>query len=298
MKQTAVALCVALLLPACNPEHNPRAGAALVEEQLAHHVGVIAYLYGYPMVDMYRRMHNQTHRLSGEQAFYAPLNTLARVREDRWAGWVDTRRAALRVRLSGPPGTDFALIATDFYGQPERISQLIDETGVAELSLAGGRDIDIAGGRSLSPGTSLAHLSVIADRALPPESVSLGAGAAAQEQPRVAALDPMRSLGFFEVFNTLSKELPAPPGDARLLEQFDAIGVGPGSEFSLADLPPARKRGLERALRDARTLLEAALAAGASGTDAPRDVLARAAAYARTAEAETISERSTGADSR
>ena len=103
MKRIALALCVALLLSGCNPEHSPRAGTALVEEQFAHHVGVIAYLYGYPMVDMFRRMHNQTHRVSREQGGYAPLNSLAQVRADRWAGWLDTRRGALHIRLSAPP---------------------------------------------------------------------------------------------------------------------------------------------------------------------------------------------------
>jgi hypothetical protein len=28
---------------------------ALIREQMAYHVGVMAYLYGYPLVDMYRR---------------------------------------------------------------------------------------------------------------------------------------------------------------------------------------------------------------------------------------------------
>ena len=33
---------------------------ALIAEQLAYHVGVLAYLYGYPLVDMHTQMHNET----------------------------------------------------------------------------------------------------------------------------------------------------------------------------------------------------------------------------------------------
>ena len=49
--------------------------------QLAHHYGVTAYLYGYPIVDMHRQMHNETHRVAADQQVYAPLNRLYRFPE-------------------------------------------------------------------------------------------------------------------------------------------------------------------------------------------------------------------------
>jgi hypothetical protein len=49
---------------------------ALIREQMAYHVGVLAYLYGYPLVDMHRQMHNETHRVASDQQVLAPLQTL------------------------------------------------------------------------------------------------------------------------------------------------------------------------------------------------------------------------------
>jgi hypothetical protein len=39
----------------------------LITEQMAYHIGTLAYLYGYSIVDMYKQMHNETHRISNEQ---------------------------------------------------------------------------------------------------------------------------------------------------------------------------------------------------------------------------------------
>ena len=156
--QRLVPLVLALALVACGsggeaPSQQSR--SALVEDQHAYHVGVLAYLYGYPLVDAFRREHN-----------------------DRLAG---------------------------------------------------------------------------TDAALP-------------------ALDPMRSLGFFEILNLQLKASPPRPEAELLMAQFDAIGVGPNSSFKDAALTPAAKRGLERAIRDARVMLEAAV----PGDDS---LLAQAAAY-------------------
>ena len=48
--------------------------AASLKEKLAQHVGTLAYVYGYPMVDMRRQMHNETNRVSPTQQAYAPVN--------------------------------------------------------------------------------------------------------------------------------------------------------------------------------------------------------------------------------
>lgn len=296
MSRVALALCVALLLSACSPDPQPRAGTALIEERLAYHVGVLAYLYGFPAVDMYRRMHNETHRVSEDQSLYAPLNTLAQVGKDSWAGWLDARAGSLRVRLTAPPGCRFELVATDFYGRRFRKTEVIGAPGTAWVALHSG--VGSVAGNALDTGTPRAKIEIRADRALQPGAASLDGAAVPSDEIRIAALEPMRSLGFFEVLNTLLKQLPTPPADALLLEQFDSVGIGPGRDFSLAELSPARKRGLERAIRDARSLLTAARASRPDGIGLSRDVLARAAAYAATAEAAIASETSTAADSR
>jgi hypothetical protein len=161
-------LALAALLCACGSAGDDPSGksqAALVEDRYAYHVGVLAYLYGYPLVDEYRRAHN----------------------------------AGLRAGDVNP----------------------------------------------------------------------------------VTELDPMQSLGFFEVLNLLLRSRAPAPGTQALMTQFDAIGVGPGASFSQSSLSPARKRGLERAIRDARMMLEAAQSSAAGPGE---DLLSRAAAYRAVAD--------------
>ncbi len=151
-----IPLALLAVLAACGAESpSSDTRAALVEDQYAYHVGVLAYLYGYPLVEAYRREHN------------------------------------------------------------DKLAQ--------------------------------------ADSALP-------------------TLDPMRSLGFFEILNLQLQATALEPGSELLMAEFDAIGVGPNSNFKDAALTPAAKRGLERAIRDARVMLEA----GEPGT---ADLLGRAVAY-------------------
>ena len=62
--------------PAGLVSSQQRKNDSLIRYQMAYHVGVIAYLYGYPLVDMQRQMHNETHRLSQGQQVLAPVNSL------------------------------------------------------------------------------------------------------------------------------------------------------------------------------------------------------------------------------
>lgn len=69
------------------------ANAALIRTQQAHHIGVLAYVYGYPMVDMLRQMRNDT--------LY-------------FGGWFDLSREPLIVHAPDTAGRYYTLAATDF----------------------------------------------------------------------------------------------------------------------------------------------------------------------------------------
>jgi len=71
------------------------------------------------------------------------------------------------------------------------------------------------------------------------------------------AFDPMSGLGFFEALNTVLRDQPDLLGRPAFIPELNAIGVGPAATFDQSRLGPSRKRGLERAIRDARVLLEA-----------------------------------------
>ena len=70
-------------------------------------------------------------------------------------------------------------------------------------------------------------------------------------------IDPLDSLAFFEIMNRQLAALPPRTGEAALMAMFDAIGVGPASEFDPGALSEATRRGLERAIRDGREAAEA-----------------------------------------
>jgi hypothetical protein len=271
-----------------------KANDFLIAEKMAYHVGVQAYIYGYPLVDMYRTMHNETHRTGLDQNVYAPINRFYRfpaiVGPDNagnfrapnndtlyYTAWFDISGEPLIIhtpdtqgryytiavtnmyaevehigrRTTGTEEGWFALVAPGWEGQlPENVQAIEVETSQGWLlgrMLVDGAD-DFAAAMALVDGVWLASLSEFKPRQRPPLPTE-----------RIATnLEPMRSMGFFEILNLLLRELPERPATAALMAQFDAIGVGPNSEFNQYTLSPAVKRGLERALRDGRAMVEAA----------------------------------------
>jgi len=65
---TAIAIAVLGFVITFNPASlvasRQQANDALIAGKMSAHIGVMAYLYGYPLVDMHRQMHNETHRHS------------------------------------------------------------------------------------------------------------------------------------------------------------------------------------------------------------------------------------------
>ena len=53
------------------------AAAADPEAMLAEAVGLQGYIYGYPIVDLLKQQHNETHRVRADQPVAAPVNTIA-----------------------------------------------------------------------------------------------------------------------------------------------------------------------------------------------------------------------------
>jgi hypothetical protein len=51
-----------------------KAIAAATAEEEAYATGLEAYLYGFPRVEMWSRIQNETRRVSADQVIYAPLN--------------------------------------------------------------------------------------------------------------------------------------------------------------------------------------------------------------------------------
>ena len=63
------------------------------------------------------------------------------------------------------------------------------------------------------------------------------------------------SLDFFAVLNRFLRENTLKPQEEALMGMFDLIGIGPSKAFDPANISPATRRGLERALKDGRMMI-------------------------------------------
>ena len=266
---------------------------ALIAEQLAYHYGVAAYLYGYPIVDMHKQMHNETHRVSNDQQVFAATNRLYRFPElvdpdtagnlrapnnDTlyFSGWFDVSDEPLIIHTPDMGGRYFTIAVTNLYAEVEHIGRRA--TGTAESYFAlvpphwrgdlptgvtaipvesskgwllgrmyvDGRD-DFDTAMALVNDTWLAPLSEFTPGVRPAEPEDLAA------EP----MAPLDTLEFFTILNAALKTLPPRAGEAALLAQFDAIGIGPNSDFDGAKISDATRKGLRRAIKDGRKIVNA-----------------------------------------
>ena len=74
MFATILAAAAAAALPSAD---QCAAAAADPEAMLAEAVGLQGYIYGYPIVDLLKQQHNETHRVRADQPVAAPVNTIA-----------------------------------------------------------------------------------------------------------------------------------------------------------------------------------------------------------------------------
>ena len=295
----AVALA-AVLLVSCNPAQlvASRQGAndALIAEKMAHHVGVMAYLYGYPLVDMQRQMHNETHRVADAQQVLAPVNRMYRfpdlVTPDTagnfrapnndtlyYTAWFDISEEPLIIHTPDTAGRYYTIAVTNQYSEVTHIGRRT--TGTAENYFAlvlpdwqgklpdGVTPVPVETpvgwllGRMLVNGeddfpAAKALVDDIWLAGLSEFRPGLRPPAPAVEEAEL--LYPLESLEFFTLMNRALKTLPPRPGEDALIAQFNAIGIGPAADFDPEQLDEATRRGLEAAIEEGRAIVTASKA--------------------------------------
>lgn len=297
---TAIAIAVLGFVITFNPASlvasRQQANDALIAEKMSAHIGVMAYLYGYPLVDMHRQMHNETHRHSEDQQVLAPVNRLYRFphlvtpqtagnfrapNNDTlyYTGWFDISEEPLIIHTPDTAGRYFTIAITNQFSEVIHIGRRTTGTqeqyfalvapgwegelpgGVKRVHLATPRgwllgrmlvdgEADFVAAKSLVDDIWLARMSEFT----PGQRPRLPPVPPGEEMP------PLDSLAFFQVMNTSLKNLPARPGEAALMAQFDAIGVGPNADFDPAQLDEATREGLLRAIEEGQSIVEAATA--------------------------------------
>lgn len=290
----------ALLLANCDPARlvADRQGAndALIAEKMAQHIGVMAYLYGYPLVDMQRQMHNETHRVAAAQQVLAPVNRMYRypdlVTPDTagnlrapnndtlyFTAWFDIGEEPLVIHTPDTDGRYYTIAVTNQYAEVTHIGRRTTGTGENYFALVlPGWEGELPEG--VTPihvetpiGWLLGRMLVNGEEDFPAAKALVDeiwlAGLAEFQpglRPPTTAVahgelsHPLDSLEFFALMNRALKRLPPRPGEEALMAQFNAIGIGPAADFDPSRLDEASRRGLEAAIADGLAIVEAATA--------------------------------------
>ncbi len=292
----AIAAMLLLALPLTSSAQNVDARAAntsLIREQLAYHVGTLAYLWGYPIVDMSKQMHNETHRTGLQQQVHAPLNhfyrydflvtptTAGNLRAPNndtlyFGGWFDLAQEPIIVHTPDTKGRYYTLAITDFFNEVTHIGQRTTGTEEKFFALVGP---DFKGtlpanvvqvrmatkqvwvlGRMLVDGEADFAQAKNLMQQIWSVPLSKFAGKLPPVVPvaeAAAPINPLTSLDFFLVLNRWLRSNAAGVDEAALMGLFDQIGVGPKRTLVLDQLDPATRRGLERAMTDGLAMLRA-----------------------------------------
>lgn len=280
--------------PAALVASQQRNNDGLIAEAMARNVGALAYVYGYPLVDMTKQMHNETHRVSPQQQVYAPVNRFYRFPEIvgphnsgsfrlpnndtlYFSGWFDISEQPLIIHTPDTNGRYFTIAVTNLYSEVTHIGRRTHGTREAHYALVGpgwqgqlpdgAVRIDVESDRGWLLGRVLVDgpedfaeaLAVMNDI----WSASLGEFVPGKRPGPVEALaarpiDPHHSLEYFRHMNQALQKLPPRPDEAGLMAQFDAIGIGPNSAFDPDKLDEATRRGLLQGLAEGAAIVKAA----------------------------------------
>lgn len=203
------------------------------------------------------------------------------------SGWFDLAAGPVVIRAPDTDGRYYTLAITDLYNEVQHVGRRTTGTAARDFVLVGPRfegrlpkgptavrvptDIVWVLGRVLVRGADdLPAAAALLERfeALPLADWRRGprvrteaatrATPPAAEPPAAAGWTPLESLEFFETLNRWLRTQPPRAEDAALLAQFDLAGFGPGKVFEASKASEPTRRGLRRAIEEARTMLRAA----------------------------------------
>lgn len=265
----------AMYLPPLPTEEECKLAALDPEAVLAQSVGLQAYIYGFPIVDMARQQHNETHRVSPDQPVVAPLNVLAiypGVLTPETQGnlraansdtlylnaWIDLSHGPVLLDVPAMAARYYTLCFMDQYGKPHHLGTRTNGGKASRYALVGPSGGEVPTGYEAYPlptdtAWMLGRVLVEnpgdeADAILLSRTIII----TGKVGPEVAAdqpLNPAESLLFFVMLNRALKLLPRLNGEDALMAIFDAAGFGPNCDFDPATLSTAQALGLGAALR-------------------------------------------------
>lgn len=242
---------------------------------LAFATGLQGFIYGYPLVDLLKQQHNETHRISADQPVAAPVNTIAiypHLLTPETQGqlraanadtlylnaWIDLSKGPVLLEVPAFGSRYYTLAFMDLYGRPYHLGTRTNGGTARRYALVGPAGGQIPDGYDVFKLTTdrawmLGRVLAANDADLP-KAKALSAAIRMTGAPGapVTAAEPLRpfdSLRYFELLNAALKLVPAKPGEQALMAQFDQAGFGPARQFDSAQLSPAEALGLGCAVR-------------------------------------------------
>ena len=272
-----------LLLALIAAQDKPLTPEQLREEE-AYTIGVQAYIYGYPVVEMYRtrylRVYHSTSKLRTpiNQFRHVPIlldhrhTDVVSPNNDTLysAAWLDLAREPLILHLPDMKGRYHIFQLLDFYtNNAGSLGKRTTGTSAGDFALVGPawKGTLPAGVKRVDCPTNAAWLI---GRTLVDGPADLPAVHKLQEQYTLTPLsawgktnaprlpekktdpppyDLSEPLNFFAILNTALRENPPPKREAALMSLFGRIGVGPDQTFGPTLQDAAAVKGLQRALK-------------------------------------------------
>lgn len=251
----------------------------------SYSVGLQGFVYGYPIVDMLKQQHNETHRISPDQPVVAPINNMTpypHILTPETQGqlrapnadtlyvnaWLDLSKGPVLLDTPNMGTRYYTLAFMDLFARPHHLGTRTNGGKATRYAIIG------PSGGSAPPGYEVFRLPtdtawmlgrILADgKADEKRAIALARqfkmdGPAAATGPVTPAdpLDPYSSLDFFARLNTAFQSLSVPADEAGLMAIFDQAGFGPKASFDDARLSPNQKLGLGCALKMGPQILSA-----------------------------------------
>jgi hypothetical protein len=258
-------------------------------EEYAYTIGVQAYIYGYPLVEMYRvryaRVFDPVNKNPAQLNQFFHLRNLIDHTARTVVGpnndtlyssaWLDLAKEPIVLDIPDTKGRYYVMHFMDFYtNQFAYVGKRATGTKPGSFAITGpGWKGTLPEGvkRIESPTNAVWILG----RTLVDGKDDLPAVHALQDQyilsplsswgkkekpkppapPALPAYDLAEPLKFFELLNVALRENPPPAREAALMSLFGQIGLGPEKMFKVSELDPPTAKGLRRAIEQGQQIV-------------------------------------------
>lgn len=245
------------------------------EAVLAQSIGLQGFIYGYPIVDLLKQQHNETHRVRPDQPVAAPVNRIGiypGVLTPKTQGqlrapnadtlylnaWVDLSKGPVLLDVPAMGRRYYTLAFMDLYAKPHHLGTRTNSGKASRYALIGPSGGTVPEGYQpfrLPTDTAwmLGRVLVVnpADEA-EAKRLSATIRMSGTPGPAVSAAEPSKpfeSLTFFTTLNGALKRLQPVSGEEAMMAEFNTAGFGPDKSFDVETLSAGQKLGLGCAVR-------------------------------------------------